>query len=67
MRLILISIFLFLTPNQLYALTPKDDALFVRVIDTGSGLATAVQMPGKHYMLFDAGHWTGKKCCIFYK
>ena len=40
------------------ALEPEDDAVFVRVIDTGAGHAAVVQMPGNHFMVYDTGHWT---------
>jgi competence protein ComEC len=46
---------------QLQAALPiEDDAVFIRVIDSGAGLATITRMPGGHYMVYDAGHWFGK-------
>ncbi len=47
--LIILSVFLF-TP------VAKGD-LKIRVIDTGAGLATAVILPDKSYLIYDAGHW----------
>lgn len=41
------------------ALEPEDGSVFLRVIDTGPGLACVVAMPGDHFMIFDAGHWQG--------
>ncbi len=41
------------------ALEIEDDAVFVRVIDVGAGHAAVVRMPGDHYMVYDAGHWSG--------
>ncbi len=43
-----------------HALENEEGAVFVRVIDTGAGLATVTSMPGGHYMVYDAGHWYGK-------
>lgn len=39
------------------ALTIEQNAVFVRVIDTGLGLACVVRMLGDFYMVYDAGHW----------
>ncbi|NIV16736.1 MAG: hypothetical protein GWN62_37460, partial [Aliifodinibius sp.] len=36
----------FLFSQSLYSLEIKDDAVFIRVIDVGAGLATVVYMPG---------------------
>lgn len=33
--------------------------VFVRVADTGVALCCVVRMPGNHYMVYDAGNWTG--------
>ena len=33
------------------------NALFVRVIDVGSGHAAVVSMPGGYYMVYDTGRW----------
>ena len=41
-----------------FALNVEPDAVFVRVIDTGPGLACVIRMPGDHYMVYDTGHWT---------
>ena len=52
---------LLLFTSQLHAALPiEDDAVFIRVIDSGSGLATITRMSGGHYMVYDAGHWNGK-------
>jgi len=34
----------------------------INVIDVGPGLCTITEMPGNHYMIYDAGHWNGRKC-----
>ena len=39
---------------------PND--VYIRVVDVGSGLCTVTEVPGGHYMVYDAGHWNGKKC-----
>jgi competence protein ComEC len=52
---------LLLINQQAFALDIEDDAVFVRVIDTGAGLATITRMPGDYYMVYDAGHWHGKQ------
>ena len=44
------------------ALEPGPDDAYVRVVDVGSGLCTVTAIAGEHYMLFDAGHWTGDHC-----
>ncbi len=50
-----------LISTSLHAALPiEDDAVFVRVIDSGPGLATITRMPGGHYMVYDAGHWFGE-------
>jgi competence protein ComEC len=51
---------LFLYCNQSLALEIDKDALFVRIVDTGAGLATVTRMPGDYYMVYDAGHWHHK-------
>lgn len=40
----------------------NDDSLRVRVVDVGPGLCTITRVPGGHYMVYDAGHWTGRHC-----
>lgn len=55
----ILSLF-FLLPVLALALPIEPDAVFVRVVDCGAGLATIVRMPGDHYMIYDAGHWTGQ-------
>ncbi len=49
---------LFLT-RYAFALDLEQDAVFIRVIDVGPGLASVIRMPGDHYMVYDAGHWAG--------
>lgn len=39
----------------------EGSGIFVKVIDTGEGLSTVTRMPGGFYMVYDAGHWKGKK------
>ncbi len=34
------------------------DKLTVRVVDVGAGLCCVVEMPGDHYMIYDAGNYT---------
>ena len=58
MRRILLLILVF--PTVVYSLPIEPDAVFVRVVDSGAGLATVVRMPGDRYMIYDAGHWTGE-------
>lgn len=43
-------------------LSPGPNDLYVRVVDVGAGLCTVTQTPGNHYMVYDAGHWTGNHC-----
>ena len=54
----LLIIYIISTP--VFSLTLEQDAIFVRVVDTGAGLATVTYMPGGYYMIYDAGHWTFK-------
>lgn len=49
-----------LISSQSYALENENGAVFVRIIDSGAGLATITSMPGGYYMVYDAGHWNGK-------
>ncbi len=44
------------------ALQPGPNDVYVRVVDTGPGLCTMTAAPGGHYMVYDAGHWTGDHC-----
>ncbi len=53
-RIILLILVL---PILSLALEIEPDAAFVRVIDSGAGLATVVRLPGDHYIIYDAGHW----------
>ena len=41
--------------------------VFVRVADTGVALCCVVRMPGNHYMVYDAGNWTGDGGLAFSK
>ncbi len=50
---------------------PSDDtpstnrSLVSRVVDVGPGLCTVTEVPAadrSHYIVFDAGHWTGGRC-----
>jgi competence protein ComEC len=50
--LIFLSSFFYLN-----ALEFEENAVFVRIIDTGAGLATVAKMPGGYYMVYDTGHW----------
>ena len=52
-----LSVLIFASPLPTQALDIEKDAVFVRVIDTGPGLACVVRMPGDFYMVYDAGHW----------
>jgi len=58
-RIILLLLLIFATTHSV-ALEIEHDAVFVRVIDTGAGLATVTLMPGDHYMVYDAGHWNAE-------
>lgn len=60
-KAILYLLGLLLINQQALALDIENDAVFVRVIDTGAGLATVTRMPGDYYMVYDAGHWHGKQ------
>ena len=44
------------------ALAGQDDSVRVRVVDVGPGLCTVTRVPGGHYMVYDAGHWSGRHC-----
>lgn len=48
---------LFWIGRPAYCQDSNEDALFVRIIDTGPGLASVIRIPGNHYMIYDAGHW----------
>ncbi len=44
------------------ALDPGPNDVYVRVVDVGTGLCTITEVPGGHYMVYDAGHWQGTQC-----
>lgn len=58
---VVLAIALLTLPQSVAAIDPDPDALFVRVIDCGAGLACVVKMPGAngddYYMIYDTGHW----------
>lgn len=56
----LLLVVFFTIPLPSNALDIENDAVFIRVIDVGAGLATVVRMPGDYYMVYDAGHWSGE-------
>ena len=59
-RTFITIIFIFLTVQSGYALSPELGAVFVRVIDVGPGESCVIKMPGDFYMVYDAGHWNGQ-------
>ncbi len=58
--LILLTLLLIATPAA--ALQPGLEDVYVRVVDVGAGLCTVTTVPGDHYMVYDTGHWFGKRC-----
>ncbi len=36
--------------------------VYMRVVDVGNALCVVVKVPGKHYMLYDAGNFNTKQC-----
>ena len=64
-RKYLILVSLFLSTSLLAQPGPND--VFVRVADTGAALCCVVRMPGNHYMVYDAGNWTGGGALAFSK
>jgi len=44
-------------PGIAHGLPIEPDAVFVRVVDTGPGLATITRLPGGYAMIYDTGHW----------
>jgi len=57
MLFLFVSLLTLILSRESLSLEIEQDAVFVRVIDTGAGLATVTRMPGDHYMVYDAGHW----------
>jgi competence protein ComEC len=53
----LVFILLFFTFSSGFA-----DELNVEIIDVGSGSCSIAELPEQKYLMFDAGHWIGKKC-----
>ncbi len=52
-----------LVPMMLFAIMqPGPSDVYIRVVDVGPGLCTITEAPGEHYMIYDAGHWTGSNC-----
>ncbi len=51
-----------LAGSSALALQPGPNDVYVRVVDVGPGLCTVTEIPGGHYMIYDAGHWTGTHC-----
>ncbi len=37
--------------------------LHLRVVDAGPGLCTVAVIPGKHYLVYDTGHWDWAEVC----
>ena len=62
MRRIITAAFGSLLAYQAHALQPGPNDTYVRVVDVGPGLCTVTEVPGGHYMVYDAGHWNGKHC-----
>ena len=46
------------------ALNPGPNDVYVRVVDNGPGLCTITKIPGPHFMIYDAGHWTQGHACV---
>ena len=44
------------------ALTVGPGDSYIRVVDVGPGLCAITETPDKHYFVYDAGHWQGKRC-----
>ena len=57
---VLVTLFALLISQRAEALEIEPNAVFIRVIDVGSGLACVVRMPGDFYMVYDAGHFSGQ-------
>lgn len=38
------------------------DSVIVRIVDVGPGLCTLTRVPPGQYMVYDAGHWVGRRC-----
>lgn len=38
------------------------EAMEVHVVDVGPGLCTVTEVPDGHYIVYDAGHWQGRRC-----
>ncbi len=51
-----------LFPLPVFALEPGPEDVYVRVVDVGAGLCTVTVMPDNHFMVYDTGHWFGKRC-----
>lgn len=49
-------------PIHAQALNPGPNDVLVRVVDVGPGLCTITRVPGDLYMVYDAGHWSNKRC-----
>lgn len=56
-----------LVTSCLAAQNPGPNDVFVRAADTGAALCCIVRMPGNHYMVYDAGNWTGGGALAFSK
>lgn len=40
----------------------QTDSLSLRIVDVGPGLCTITRAPGDAWMVYDAGHWQGRRC-----
>jgi beta-lactamase superfamily II metal-dependent hydrolase len=56
-RLFGVIFVLTVTCKAAFGLSPEPDAVFVRVIDVGTGLCCVAKMPGDHFMVYDAGDY----------
>ena len=41
---------------------PAGFGVYARVVDVGPGLCVVIATRDERYMVYDAGHWTGRKC-----
>lgn len=44
------------------SLGAQTDSLLLRIVDVGPGLCTVTRVPGDGWMIYDAGHWQGRRC-----
>ncbi|MBT4450442.1 MAG: hypothetical protein HOB14_10395 [Gammaproteobacteria bacterium] len=61
MTLVFKVLFFQMLSTTALALSVEPDSVFVRIIDTGPGLAELIVLPDNQYIIYDTGHWNAER------